>query len=194
MFVISQYLLNTSGVCKNNQQISTYSIALGLILYSVVYLYILFYNDEYLNIFNNFIIYIVSVDLLLSAFYYFNIQKTEDSLILQEVEDEEDSDKEEEEDQEDDIETSDEDTDDDSELYINNLIAQARVSDQERMSKSMQKIEELPCEVQVEQELELEQVPCQVPVDQEEVQEELQLQEPVIVTKKKGGARKKTST
>lgn len=204
MFVISQYLLNTSGVCKNNQQISTYSIALGLILYSVVYLYILFYNDEYLNIFNNFIIYIVSVDLLLSAFYYFNIQKTEDSLILQEVEDDDDSEEDDQEDDEQDTETSDEDTDDDSELYINNLIAQARVSDQERMSKLMQKIEELPVAEQEEQQAQFGEVLHElVPVHEveqpepeleQEVREELQLQEPVIVTKKKGGARKKTST
>jgi hypothetical protein len=74
MFVVSQYLLNASGMCKNSQQISTYSIALGLILYSSIYLYILFYNNEYLSIFNKFIIYIVIVDLLLSAFYYFNLQ------------------------------------------------------------------------------------------------------------------------
>lgn len=69
MFVVSQYLLNLSKVCTTSQQINTYSIALGLILYGSIYLYILFYNNEYLNIFNKFIIYVVGVDLLLSAFY-----------------------------------------------------------------------------------------------------------------------------
>jgi hypothetical protein len=34
----------------------------------------LFYNEEYLNIFNKFIIYILIIDLLLSTFYYFSIQ------------------------------------------------------------------------------------------------------------------------
>ena len=76
MFVISQYLLNLSGTCKNINQISTYSIITGLILYASIYLYLLFYNNEYLNIFNKFIIYIIVIDLLLSTFYYFNIQKS----------------------------------------------------------------------------------------------------------------------
>lgn len=76
MFIISQYLLNLSGTCKNVNQISTYSIITGLILYASIYLYLLFYNDEYLSIFNKFLIYIIVVDLLLSTFYYFNLQKS----------------------------------------------------------------------------------------------------------------------
>lgn len=65
-----------SGTCKNVNQISTYSIITGLILYASIYLYLLFYNDEYLSIFNKFLIYIIVVDLLLSTFYYFNLQKS----------------------------------------------------------------------------------------------------------------------
>lgn len=76
MFIISQYLLNLSGTCKNINQTSTYSIITGLILYASIYLYLLFYNDEYLSIFNKFLIYIIVVDLLLSTFYYFNLQKS----------------------------------------------------------------------------------------------------------------------
>lgn len=76
MFVISQYFLNLSGTCKNINQISTYSIITGLVLYASIYLYLLFYNNEYLNIFNKFIIYIIIIDLLLSTFYYFNLQKS----------------------------------------------------------------------------------------------------------------------
>lgn len=76
MFIISQYLLNLSGTCKNINHISTYSIITGLILYASIYLYLLFYNDEYLSIFNKFLIYIIVVDLLLSTFYYFNLQKS----------------------------------------------------------------------------------------------------------------------
>ncbi len=53
MFLVSQYALEQSKVCKNVSQISTYSIALGLILYASIYLYLLFYNTEYLSIFNN---------------------------------------------------------------------------------------------------------------------------------------------
>ena len=76
MFIISQYLLNLSGTCKNINQINTYSIITGIILYSSIYLYILFYNAEYLSIFHKFSIYIIVVDLLLSTFYYFNLQKS----------------------------------------------------------------------------------------------------------------------
>ena len=76
MFIISQYLLKTSGTCKNINQISTYSIITGLVLYASIYLYLLFYNNEYLTIFNKFLIYIIVIDLLLSTFYYFNIHKS----------------------------------------------------------------------------------------------------------------------
>lgn len=78
MFVISQYILNKSGICKDIQQVSTYSIAVGLVVYSSIYLYVLFYNNEYLSVFNKFIMYIVIVDILLSIFYYFSIQKKVD--------------------------------------------------------------------------------------------------------------------
>ena len=114
MFVLSQYLLNASGMCKT-QQILSYSIALGLILYSSIYLYLLFYNDEYLSIFNKFIIYIVVVDLLLSAFYYFNLQEKDDVPKLRvktdkksKVQEDEDTD-DEDEDEEVEYESSDED-------------------------------------------------------------------------------------
>ena len=76
MFLISQYLLNATGTCKNVNQVSTYSVAVGLVLYASIYLYMLFYNEEYLVIFNKFIIYIIIIDLVLSAFYYFNIQSS----------------------------------------------------------------------------------------------------------------------
>lgn len=148
MFVVSQFILNKSGICKNTQQTSTYSIALGLILYSSVYLYILFYNNEYLNIFNKFIIYIVVIDLLLSAFYYFSIQKQDESFIqfneplIDENEDEDEDNEEneydtdvdqeqDEEEEEDDLEEGD---DDESQQFINNLIAQARDTEHQRLS------------------------------------------------------------
>lgn len=146
MFVLSQYLLNSSGMC-NPQQITSYSIALGLILYSSIYLYILFYNNEYLSVFNKFIIYIVVVDLLLSAFYYFNSQDKEEppSLILNNDTSEDDDDEDDEEDDEDEEDNeytseSDEEQelDEESQRYIDNLIAQARISDQQRMSAVME--------------------------------------------------------
>lgn len=162
MFVVSQYLLNVSGMCKNSQQISTYSIALGLILYSSIYLYILFYNNEYLSIFNKFIIYIVIVDLLLSAFYYFNLQgkSSNPELLLKGVgndDADEDTDIDTDTDDEDeyidedvdDVSQDDEELDQESQDFINNLITQARISDQERMSKLINEekeknVEEVP--------------------------------------------------
>lgn len=131
MLVVSQYILNLSGMCTS-QQITTYSIALGLILYGSVYLYILFYNDEYLNIFNKFIIYIVGVDLLLSAFYYYNLQSSSDKLVKENEEDDldsesEDDDPEYEESEDDDIDKED---DNETQQYIQNLIKQANLSKQ----------------------------------------------------------------
>jgi len=81
MFIISQYILNISGICTDAQQVPLYSIALGLVLYSSLYLYILFYNSDYLGVFNTFVIYVIIGDLVLSAFYYFNQQNTRDSSI-----------------------------------------------------------------------------------------------------------------
>ena len=72
MFLISQYLLNTNGYDSKSP---IYSVALGLVLYASIYLYILFYNNDYLIVFNKFIIYIIILDLLLSSFYYFSINK-----------------------------------------------------------------------------------------------------------------------
>ena len=131
MFVVSQYILNLSGMCTTSQQITTYSIALGLILYGSVYLYILFYNNEYLNIFNKFIIYVIGVDLLLSAFYYYNIQSSSDKLVKgnEEVDSESESESEDDleyEESEDDLDK--EEDDNETQQYIQNLIRQANLS------------------------------------------------------------------
>ena len=59
--------------CKNKQISTTYSIGLGLVFYSAFYLYFLFYNNDLLPFFNNILIYVVSVDLLLTAFYSYKV-------------------------------------------------------------------------------------------------------------------------
>ena len=71
MFIISQYALQKSNAC-NNVDISTYSIVTGLVIYGGIYLYFLFYNNEYLSLFNKFVVYILGIDLLLSTFYTYN--------------------------------------------------------------------------------------------------------------------------
>lgn len=70
MFILSQLLLKYSKTCKSDS-IPSYSIVLGILLYATIYLYILYKHDDYVVIFNKFIIYIVGIDLLLSSVYYF---------------------------------------------------------------------------------------------------------------------------
>jgi hypothetical protein len=76
MFIISQILLHKSNICKHTS-IPSYSIAIGIVIYAIIYLYILFSHDEYLELFNNFSVYVISVDLLLSTVYFFNLNKTQ---------------------------------------------------------------------------------------------------------------------
>jgi hypothetical protein len=75
MFIISQYLLYQTKMC-NYDNITTYAIGSGVIIYAAIYLYLLFNNTEYLSLFNKFVIYIISIDLLLSTFLYFNTEKS----------------------------------------------------------------------------------------------------------------------
>jgi methyl-accepting chemotaxis protein len=75
MFIISQYLLYQTKIC-NYDNITTYAIGSGVIIYAAIYLYLLFNNTEYLSLFNKFMIYIISIDLLLSTFFYFNTEKS----------------------------------------------------------------------------------------------------------------------
>lgn len=71
MFIISHFILDQTKML-NIDHISSYAITIGMIVYASIYLYLLFYNNDYLSIFNKFIIYIIGIDLLLSTFYYFN--------------------------------------------------------------------------------------------------------------------------
>lgn len=86
MFIISQYLLSKSNLCTPNN-VSTYSIAIGLVIYSSIYLYLLYYGDELLYTFNKFIVFIIGIDLLLSAFYHFNNGQQQQDTITNKIED-----------------------------------------------------------------------------------------------------------
>lgn len=204
MFVVSQYILNLSGMCTTSQQITTYSIALGLILYGSVYLYILFYNNEYLNIFNKFIIYIVGVDLLLSAFYYYNLQSSSDKLVKgnEEVEVEDDSDSESEDDDpeyesesEDDLDK--EQDDNETQQYIQNLIRQANLSNQPLVPDVLenQSIPLLVQEQEQEEHLPQEQIPVFNQESEQPEQTETNVETDIdidniieeVASKKKGG-------
>ena len=60
--------LKYSKLCRV-QDITGYSIGIGLVLYASIYMYFLFYSPESLGIFNKFIVFIISIDLLLSGLF-----------------------------------------------------------------------------------------------------------------------------
>lgn len=174
MFILSQYLLNLTGLCTNYQQLLSYSIALGLILYSSIYLYLLFYNNEFLPMFNSFIFYIIIVDLVLSTYYYFKLPEMKTNTNDIDSESETSSNSEEIEYISDDEELDDEDLDEESRKYINNLIENAKISDQQKMSEVLNNDEidnidledkQVP-EHEVEKEYEIEQKEYQEEVNQ----------------------------
>jgi hypothetical protein len=74
MFILSQ-VITTSVLKSSNENSTLYSIVIGLIFYSVIYLGLLYKNQ--LVFFNQFIHYIIGLDLLLSGFYYYQKQKAE---------------------------------------------------------------------------------------------------------------------
>jgi Ran GTPase-activating protein (RanGAP) involved in mRNA processing and transport len=78
MFAISQLILTNTNFIKNNLQ--SYSIIIGLVLYASVYLYLLYTNHHYLTFYNNFIVYIVLVDLLIAGFMYYKKASRNDKL------------------------------------------------------------------------------------------------------------------
>ena len=184
MFVLSQYIINAVGMGRGNTQ--TYSIALGLILYSSIYLYILFYNNDYLNIFNKFIVYIVIVDLLLSAFYYYSKQDTndddadDDAELLETADTENENTEYTSEITEDEDEKLDEELDEESQQYIENLINQAKMTELQRQSIS--KIEELEPELD-EPELDEPELDLEPELDEPELDLEPELVEDAEVAK-----------
>lgn len=75
MFALSLYTINKTNLGKTVSQKVMYGIALGLILYSSIYVYLLFYNESLLTLVNQFIIYILIADLTVSLFYYYKLQQ-----------------------------------------------------------------------------------------------------------------------
>lgn len=75
MFIVSQLVLRNAKMCVPSSTPS-YSVAIGLVLYATIYLYLLFYYEDYIGIFNKFIIYVIGIDLLLSGFYHLSANDT----------------------------------------------------------------------------------------------------------------------
>lgn len=81
MFVMSLALL-TKMYCSTPLEISnvtTYAIVVGLVMYASIYLYVLFYNNQMLSIFNQYVMYIVSIDLLLAGLYMYHLKGKKES-------------------------------------------------------------------------------------------------------------------
>lgn len=74
MFSIVQYVLNNFKICSFNNLIS-FSLFFGALLYIIIYIYILIYKPQTLNNLYQWIIYIIILDILLSLFYYINLEK-----------------------------------------------------------------------------------------------------------------------
>lgn len=71
MFVIANFTLK-KGCLVKEKNIQTYSIAVGIVFYAAIYMYLLFSKSEFLAVFNRFVVYIIGVDLLLSALFFSN--------------------------------------------------------------------------------------------------------------------------
>lgn len=70
MFLLSNFVLKNMGIVKSTSAIASYSIAIGMVIYAAIYLYILYYHQEKLAFFNTILMYVVSIDLLLSSAVY----------------------------------------------------------------------------------------------------------------------------
>lgn len=70
MFIVSQTILKYTKLCPPGNR-TTYSIALGLLAYATLYLYLLYTQHEFMSFFNKILIYVVGCDLLISTFLNF---------------------------------------------------------------------------------------------------------------------------
>jgi hypothetical protein len=70
LFLASQVLLSKTTVAQNHNTLVSYSVGVGLGAYACLYLYVLFFQEVYVQAFTKFFIYIIVLDLLLSAFYF----------------------------------------------------------------------------------------------------------------------------
>jgi hypothetical protein len=71
-FTLSEYI--GSKYFKSKNELTTYSVIIGLVLYGGCYLYVLFRNKELLPFLNQISFYIVGLDLLLATFLFSNIE------------------------------------------------------------------------------------------------------------------------
>jgi hypothetical protein len=74
MFIITQILLNKFKKL-DKEQLPTYTIIYGIVIYSLLYLYVLIYKNEYVSYVYTFSIYIILIDIFLSMLYNWQINQ-----------------------------------------------------------------------------------------------------------------------
>lgn len=184
----------------STKETPVYSIALGLVLYGGIYLYILFYNNEYLTVYNKFVVYIVILDCLLSGFYYLSNKNKEETELnydenykLDDYLSEIDEDLEDDLEVETEVEEVEESEEEEAKDFINNLIKQAK-QNQITLTQSEENTQNLLEEQSIEPLNTLEvikQEPIQVNIQEEPKEQEQEEQEVVVVKKPKGKKVKK---
>ncbi len=101
MISLIQYFLDLTTFCKLDNLL-TYSLFFGVILYVLIYLYMILYEQEFLSNLSWWMISIVLIDLSIAILYYFSLDKkdkdfttivedTEELTIIDEEAEEEDN-------------------------------------------------------------------------------------------------------
>lgn len=82
MFIVSEYFLSKTQFGSNPNKLSTMSIVFGLICYGALYFYFLTYYRDTLPFINQYLVYFIALDLIISIFYYYkHYNNTEPTLI-----------------------------------------------------------------------------------------------------------------
>jgi hypothetical protein len=74
MISLMQYILDFTNFCKIDNLL-TYSLFFGVILYVLIYLYMILYEQEFLSNLSWWMISIVFIDLSIAILYYFSLSK-----------------------------------------------------------------------------------------------------------------------
>lgn len=71
MFILSEYILSKTQFGSNPNKLSTMSIVIGLVCYGALYFYFLAYYRDTLPFINQYLVYFIALDLIISIFYYY---------------------------------------------------------------------------------------------------------------------------
>lgn len=82
MFIVSEYILSKTKFSENPNKLSTMSIVFGLICYGALYFYLLTYYRDTLPFINQYLVYFIALDLIISIFYYYKHYKSSDPTLI----------------------------------------------------------------------------------------------------------------